>query len=85
MGYFDLYLERFYSEGEIVTIGKDLYFKSVILFIERVRDLVIIKGNTLIRTNLNTYLRNATLRWYTVELLNLERTNLKNDSRGIKE
>ena len=62
LGYFDPHLEKSYSEGEIVTVGKDLYFRSIILFVERVRDLATIKGDALVRTNLNTSLRGAILR-----------------------
>ena len=85
LGYFDPHLEKSYGEGEIVTVGKDLYYRSVILFVERVRDLATVKGDALVRTNLNTSLRGAALRWYTAELSNLERTGLRNDPRGVEE
>ena len=85
LGYFDPHLDKSYGEGEIVTVGKDLYFRSVILFVERIKDLATVKGDALVRTNLNTSLRGAALKWYTAELSNLERTGLRNDPRGVEE
>ena len=85
LGYFDPHLDKSYGEGEIVTVGKDLYFRSVILFIERIKDIAAVKGDALVRTNLNTSLRGAALKWYTAELSNLERTGLRNDPRGVEE
>ena len=43
-------------------INKDLYFKSIILFVKRIKDIVIIKNNTLIKINLNINLRDSTLK-----------------------
>ena len=40
-------------------------------------DLVIIKGNQIVQTNLNIYLRGSVLAQYTAELLNLERSSLR--------
>lgn len=33
LGYFDPYLDEAYSKGEIVSIGKDVYYKNMVLFI----------------------------------------------------
>lgn len=85
LGYFDPHLDKSYGEGEIVIVGKDLYFRNAILFVERVRDVATVKGDATVRTNLNTALRGAALKWYTAELSNLERTGLRNDPRGVDE
>lgn len=85
LGYFDPHLDKSYGEREIVTVGKDLYFRSVILFIERIKDIAAVKGDALVRTNLNTSLRDTALKWYTAELSNLERIGLRNDPRGVEE
>ena len=61
LGYFDPYLKKSYGEGDIVTLDKDVYYRNVILFVKRVRDLVEVKGPGLIRINLNTALRGAAL------------------------
>ena len=61
IGFFDLSLSTSYDEGKIVLVGKKLYYRSIILFIKRIKNLVIIKGYELIRANLNTYLRKIIL------------------------
>ena len=61
IGFFDLNLSISYSESEVVLVGKKLYYRNIILFIKRIKDLVIIKRYELVRANLNTYLRKITL------------------------
>ena len=61
IGFFDLNLSINYGEGEVALIGKELYYRNIILFTKKIEDLVIIKGYKLVRTNLNTYLRKITL------------------------
>ena len=85
LGYFNPMLDKSYGEGEVVTVGKDVYYRSVILFIERIKDLASVKGATLVRSNVNTCLRGTALTWYTAELLNLERVGLRADENDVKE
>ena len=85
LGYFDPHLDKSYGEGEIVTVGKDVYYRSPILFVERIRDLATIKGASIVRSNLNTALRGSALAWYTAELSNLERVGLRADENGVEE
>ena len=85
IGLFDPHLDKSHGDGEIVTVGKDVYYRSVMLFIERIRDMATIKGAQLVRINLNTCLRGASLAWYTSELSNLERVGLQNDENGVEE
>ena len=61
IGFFDLNLLTNYGEGKVVLIEKKLYYRNIILFIKRIKDLVIIKRYELVRANLNTYLRKITL------------------------
>ena len=61
IGFFDLNLPTSYGEGKVVLVGKKLYYRNIILFIKRIKDLVIIKKYELIRANLNTYLRKIAL------------------------
>ena len=61
IGFFDLNLFISYGEGEVVLIEKKLYYRSIILFIKRIEDFVIIKKYKLVRANLNTYLRKIIL------------------------
>ena len=61
IGFFDLNLLINYGEGEVVLVGKKLYYRSIILFTKRIKDFAIIKGYELVRANLNTYLRKIIL------------------------
>ena len=80
LGYFDPHLDKSYGEGEIVTVGKDTYFRSVILFIERLRDVAAVKGFIAVKANLGTVLRGTVLLWYTTELSNLKKLGLRADN-----
>lgn len=77
IGFFDPHLPQSYGSGPVVRDGKDLYYRNVHLFVERVRDLSKTKGDELIKTNLNTCLRGTALIWYTAELTELERAGLR--------
>ena len=59
--YFDSYLNKSYEEGEIVTVSKNIYFRSVILFIERLRDVAAVKGFIAVKVNLDIILREIVL------------------------
>ena len=61
ISFFDINLPTSYGEGKIVLIEKKLYYRNIILFIKKIKDLVIIKRYELIRANLNTYLRKIIL------------------------
>lgn len=69
----------------IVAVGKDVYCRILILFVERVHDLTTIKGALVVRSNLNTALRGSTLAWCTAELSNIERVGLRADKNGVEE
>jgi len=45
----------------VVIIGKDIYYRDVILFYKRIKDLITVKGATVVRVNINIYLRGYTL------------------------
>lgn len=68
--YFDLmYDNKFiYTRDLMKNAKKDIYFRDVHLFLERVKDHARIKNSALIRKNLFTCLRDLTLQWYTSEL-----------------
>ena len=61
ISFFDLNLFICYGEGKFVLVKKKLYYRNIILFIKRIRDLVIIKRYKLVRANLNTCLRKIIL------------------------
>ena len=66
-----------------MTIGKELYYRLVILFIDRIADLVTVKPVALVRANINICLRGVVLSWYILELNNVKRLDLRNDIDGV--
>ena len=66
-----------------MTISKKLYYRSVILFIDRIADLATIKPVALIKANINTCLRKAALLWYISELNDAKRSGLRNNTNDI--
>ena len=77
LGFFDPHLPTSYDTGPMIRDGKDVYYRNVHLFIERVLDLASTKGADVVRTNLNTCLRGSALIWYIAELTALERSGLR--------
>ena len=59
--YFDPHLDRAHGKGEIVSVGKDVYYKNVVLFVQRLQNLVTFRGATLVKANIATSLRGSTL------------------------
>lgn len=54
LGYFDLHLDKAYGEGEIVSVGKDVYYRNVVFFVQRLQSLVTFKGASLVKANIAT-------------------------------
>ncbi len=83
LGYFDPHLDRVHEEGEIVSVGKDVYYRNVVLFVQRLQSLVTFRGAALVKTNIATSLRGSALEWYTSELSDFYCDALNNDP-GVK-
>ena len=83
LGFFDLYLMSSLGLEDVVIMNKKLYYRSAILFIDRIADLATIKLVVLVRANINIYLRGAALLWYMLELNDAKRSNLRNDINDI--
>ena len=66
-----------------MTVGKELYYRSVILFIDRIADLATVKPAVLMKTNINICLRGVALLWYILELNNAKRSDLRNNINDI--
>lgn len=64
--------------------GKDTYFRDVHVFVERIKDMVVIKGDKMMRDNLYTCLRGAALEWYTA-ILTDEQKRLVKLGDGVDE
>jgi hypothetical protein len=50
VGYFDPDLDESHGDRDIVIIGKDLWFRDVFLFTDRLKDVAITKAD-IVRTN----------------------------------
>ena len=61
MGYFDPHLDRVHGEGKIVLVGKDVYYKNVVLFVQHLQSLVMFRGAALVKANIATSLRGSAL------------------------
>ena len=83
LGYFNLYLNRAHGEGKIVLVGKDVYYRNVVLFVQRLQSLVTFKGAILVKANVATSLRGSALGWYISELSDFDRDALNNNP-GVK-
>ena len=66
-----------------MTVGKELYYRLVILFIDRIADLVTVKSAVLVKVNINIYLREVALSWYILELNDVKRSSLRNNINDI--
>ncbi len=91
MEYFDFHLDRAHGEGEIVLVGKDVYYRNVILFVQRLQSLVTFRDAVLVtfrdavlvKANIATSFRDSALEWYIFKLSDFDRDALNNDP-GVK-
>ena len=85
LSYFNLLLNKSHDEEDVITLKKNVYYWNVILFVERIRNLANVKNFTIVRNNINTALRDSTLKWYTFELFNLKKIKLRFDDNDVKK
>ncbi|SLM38067.1 hypothetical protein LPUS_08164 [Lasallia pustulata] len=64
IGFFDPYLDASYGAGDLVSVGKDTYYRDVHLFAAQVANIARTKGSTLVAANLHTCLHGTALQWY---------------------
>ncbi len=83
LGYFDPYLDRAHGERKIVSVGKDVYYRNIVLFVQRLQSLVTFRDAALMKANIVTSLRGSALEWYTSEFSDFDRNALNNDL-GVK-
>lgn len=81
LSYFDSQLDMAHREGEIISVGKDIYYRNVMLFVQRFQSLVIFKRAALVKANVTTSLQGSTLEWYTSELSDFNHDALNNNPR----
>ena len=83
IGFFDPSYLLKHREGDVISNGKSLYIHSVLLFIERIQDVAAIKGNELVKTQLDICLRGSVLAWYTTELMKQDKIVLRYNPDGV--
>ena len=60
----------------IENSGKEIFLRDVIVFIDRIRDVARIRRAKFVRGNLQPYLREEALEWYTSQLTDREKLSL---------
>jgi hypothetical protein len=75
--FFDSQLNFFYDSDDVVQVKRDLYYRDVYFFVERIKDVVIMFDVEVVRTNLSTCLRESTQMWYTEDLSDLKKKTLR--------
>lgn len=84
LDYFDPHLDtKAHGVGEVVLVGKNVYYRNVVLFVQRIQNLVTFKGAALVKANTPTSLRGSVFEWYTSKLTEFDRNALNNDP-GMK-
>lgn len=84
LGNFNLHLNRkVHDEGKIVLVGKNIYYRNVLLFVQLIQNLATFKDIALVKVNIPNLLRGSALEWYTSELIEFNHDAL-NNNLGIK-
>lgn len=52
--YFDPYLDKAHREREIVLVGKNMYYRNVVLFRQHLQSLITFRDAALLKANINT-------------------------------
>lgn len=66
-----------------MSVGKDVYYRNVVLFVQRLQSLVTFKEAALVKINIATSFQGSALELYTSELSDFNRDALNNNS-GVK-
>ena len=64
----------------VVNAGRHVFYRDVYAFVDRLKDLVYLKGEDKVRELLPTCLRGTALIWHSMELTELEKRGLRNAS-----
>lgn len=83
LGYFDPHLNKAHGEGKIVLLGKDVYYRNIVLFMQHFQSFVTFWGVALVKVNIVTLLQCSALEWYTSKLRDFN-CNMLNNNSGIK-
>lgn len=80
LNYFNPHLDtKVYGIGKVISVGKNDYYRNVVLFVQCIQNLVMFKGATLVKANIPTSLRRSVLKWYTSKLAEFNHDILNNN------
>ena len=77
LDFLDFKLSVLYDSNSMIRDDKNVYYRNVYLFCERIRNLIAIKNEKLIRINLNICFFDYALIWYISKLKVLSRIDLR--------
>ena len=75
--FFDSTLNESYDSGDVVQIKKNVYYKNVYLFVERIKNAVNMYTTEKVRFNLFSCLKKTVQIWYTENLSDFEKKALR--------
>lgn len=81
--YFNPNLDKAYSKDKIVLVGKNIYYKNIVLFVQLFQSLVIFKRAIFMKVNIATSLLSSAFKWYIFERNNFD-CNILNNNPDIK-
>lgn len=60
LDYFDFYLDtKAHSESKVILVKKNIYYRNMVFFVQRIQNLVTFKGATLVKANILTLLKRS--------------------------
>ncbi|PYH40031.1 uncharacterized protein BP01DRAFT_387710 [Aspergillus saccharolyticus JOP 1030-1] len=68
------------GDEPVKQIGRDMFYKDVNVFVDRVRDVVKYRGEKLVKSNLQACLRGTALTWFTSGMSELEKSMISEAS-----
>lgn len=80
IGYFDPELDESFGTGEVVQVGKDIYYRNPRTFMSRAKSIADLVGPQLIQQNLELCLRGSAMRWHVHELSSIEKAMLRSSN-----
>jgi hypothetical protein len=85
VGFFFPDVHSSYGTSDILTIGKDSFYRNATVFLDRLDDIVKLRGGDIVRSNIPSCLRGAALQWYTTEVSDIEKASFRSPSNTMAQ
>ncbi len=82
LGFFDPELPIEYGSEDVIKTNKNMIYRNIYLFVQRIIDIASIKGDKIVSYNLFLYFRGVILEWYSGQLTVLEKKGLKTNIKN---